>query len=156
MHAVIDKSAIQEAYTSVAVLRRTEDATDQEKLVNSFLDSILVLRSFVTERAIAMENLDEMLIKITHIAHEELGPEDFKSLEELVGEAKLLYSSSNRLYAVLRPGRDKGYIRAEAKRYKNAIDDFKETYQDIHNAFFVFPSDPEFQAITQKLEQLLG
>lgn len=156
MHTVVNKSVIKEVSVSIAVLHRKETVVDQEKMVNVFLDSILALRKFIDEKSESLESIEKQMVKLTHIEHSELLENDYKELRELIDEANITCSSLMRFYAALRDLREKGVINKEAKRYKIAVDDFKETISDLELAFFTLPATSGFKSTTDKLSALLG
>lgn len=47
--------------------------------------------------------------------------------------------------------RSKGIAKEEISNFKAAIDDLKDSYQDLESVFFFLPKMPEFKETTKQL-----
>ena len=140
--------AIKKASVSEASNKR-----DYEKKVNKFLDYILAEKAFFQEHA---DELAGVLPNIENFSwFSNLDEDGMASMKEII---ELMH----KLHAVMRTR----YIKAnvffvknqmgtqELKAYKAVADDMKELAADLHARFFVFPTDDDFQAITDELNSL--
>lgn len=54
-------------------------------------------------------------------------------------------------YVLMGKLRKNGIAKEEIKAFKNAIDELKESYEDLESVFFFLPKMPDFTDTTKKL-----
>jgi hypothetical protein len=69
----------------------------------------------------------------------------------LIAAAKDLRSSLVRQYVSMTSLTKQGIAKQEIKDFKYAIDDLRESIEDLESVFFFLPEMPEFKETTKKL-----
>jgi hypothetical protein len=150
----IQNIKIKETYNDVRAFSFNEKkdvASDQER-INHFLDSILDFKKYLKEKTNKLNNFNIRIEKITW--QNEIDDDDLMLLNDLISVAKDLHSTLFRLYASWNLFRKKGIAKVEIKEFKEAVDDFKESYTDLESVFFFLPNDIEFSETTKSLSLL--
>ena len=108
----------------------------------------------------AILDIKKSLIKRTEIIHsfntsaEKLTWYNNLDNDDLIAFIKDAYSSLMRNYKNLNVLKRTGIAKDEMKKFKNAIDELKETYQDLESVFFFLPAMPVFKDTTKQLNQM--
>ena len=124
----------------------TENHTDL------LLDAILDIKKSLINRTEILHLFNASAEKLTW--YNNLDNDDLLIVNDLVAFIKDAYSSLMRNYKSLNVLRRKGIAKNEIKNFKNAIDELKETYQDLESVFFFLPAMPVFKDTTKQLNKL--
>lgn len=151
METLAAKRTLKKTYQDVRALSYAEkkDEFMNEEHVNSFLDAILDFKIKIKQETEVLNNLNEKIESLTWYA--EWDEECILMLNDLIALCKDLRSSLCRQYVNMTILRKKGIAKEEIRAFKNAIDDLRETYEDIESVFFFLPQMPEFKETTKKL-----
>ena len=145
------KSEIVETFSNVrdfSFQEKTSPLLDRER-VNVILDAILEFKSNLREKTNRIDKVVERIEKITWF--NDLDKESLMLLNDLISSAKDLRGSLLRQYVPMKDIRKKGIAKEEVKDFKNAIDELKESYEDLESVFFFLPEMPEFIETTKRL-----
>ena len=150
MECATQKTEINNTLSNVRQFSFDEkrNVLNEEKL-NEFLDAILDFKSLLHIKTQKLEDLNPRLEELTWFTG--LNDECLMLLNDLISAARDLHSSLIRQYVQLDRIRRTGIAKAEIKRFKNAIDDFKESYTDLESVFFYLPEMPDFVETTKLL-----
>jgi len=151
MQATDYKSRITETVSEVrsfSFSEKRESVIDEER-VNAFLDTILEFRSMIKEKAEKILSISERMEELTWFTDPD--EESLMLLNDLISSVKDVHSSLIRQYVSFGSLRKKGIAKDEIKLFKRAIDDLKESYEDIESVFFFLPKMPDFVETTKKL-----
>lgn len=136
-----------------AAVSERNNKPEYEKKVNKFLDFILEEKAFFKRQADelgAWLPQAEGLSWLSNLDDEGLAL--MKKVIALMGELHVAmrnhYLKANTFFTHNKVGTQ------ELKAYKAVAADLKELAADLHTRFFVFPSDEDFQAITNELSGL--
>lgn len=66
-------------------------------------------------------------------------------LNDLISSIKDVHSTLIKQYVALNNIRSRGIAKEEISKFKNALDDLKESYQDLESIFFFLPEMPDFK-----------
>lgn len=151
MECLPHKSAIVDTFTSVRSFSFEEKKApllDEEK-VNSVLDAILDFKNNLNDKIQRTYDINQKIESITWF--NDLDEECLMLLNDIISSAKDLRTSLIRQYISMNYLRRKGIAKEEIKDFKNAIDELKESYEDLESVFFFLPEMPDFIETTQKL-----
>lgn len=151
MECLSHKSEIANTFSNIRSFSFQEKKTpliDEEK-VNAFLDAILDFKSGLQEKTDKIYEINEKIEGLTWF--NDLDEESLMLLNDLISSAKDLRTSLIRQYVSMSVFRKKGIAKEEIKDFKNAIDELKESYEDLESAFFFLPEMPDFVETTRKL-----
>lgn len=127
------------------------DLKSEEEILNSFLDSINVIKKDLTDKTDKINDISNDMEKLSWL--HEVDDDILRQLNELIVLAKdtkgTLIKQYVRINNIMPPGTAKECL----VNFKHSIDLFKETYTDLENAFFIFPKDNAFQEITKALSE---
>jgi len=142
---------INEALLSVGRFSFEEKSSPflSEDKINEFLDSINSVKTSLVERTARIQHINEELEKLTWLG--EVDDSCKKELNTLISLSKDLRTTLIRGYILLKPFRDRGIAKEEIKNFKGALDDLKESYDDLESVFFYLPQLPEFKEISKLL-----
>jgi hypothetical protein len=153
MECVSQKCEIKGVLAEVSNVSFREKTTElSEESVNRFLDAIIDFKKNLTEKSDKLFDITESIEKLTWFNN--LDDEELKLLNDLISSARDLHSTLIRKYIKLDPIRTKGIAKKEIKRFKLAIDDFKDVFTDLESVFFFLPNMPEFVEITKQLSAI--
>ena len=93
--------------------------------------------------------IDERIEKLTWF--NTVNEECLRLINDLISSIKDLHSSLVRQYVSLNYIRSKGIAKEEISNFKSAIDDLKDSYQDLESVFFFLPEMPDFKETTKQL-----
>jgi hypothetical protein len=144
-------SEITTTFETVRALSYTEkkkNYLDEEK-INSFLDGILDFKNLLNEKTSKIYSINQKIEEITWF--DDLNDECLMILNDIISASKDLRSSLIRQYVSMNFLREKGIAQEEIKDFKNAIDELKESYEDLETIFFFLPSMPDFVETTKQL-----
>jgi hypothetical protein len=151
MECLSVKSEISDTFQSVrdfSFHAKKESLYDEEK-INAFLDTILEFKLIFEKKTMTINNVIEKIEKLTW--YNNLDDESLMLINDLISSIKDLHSTLIRQYVSLNIIRSKGIAKEELKNFKLAIDDLKETYQDLESVFFFLPDIPNFKETTTLL-----
>jgi len=134
---------------SLSVKREPDNYMEK---VNSYLDRINRINTYLKERTDKINNINERLEKITWF--NELDDESLAQINSIISLIKDVHSYLARIYATYNDIRDSGIKKDAIKDFKNAIDDFRETSNDLESAFFNLPKIKGFNETAQKLAEI--
>jgi hypothetical protein len=120
-----------------------------EEKVNALLDGILDLKKLFTNQTKKINSINEKIERLTW--YNDLDEESLLSLNDLISSIKDLHSTLVKQYVSLNYIRAKGIAKEEVCNFKSAMDDLKESYQDLESVFFFLPAHPEYQETTKQL-----
>lgn len=151
MKCLSAKSEISDTFYNVREFsfhEKRESLYDEEK-VNTFLDAIIELKNSLDKKNNTINDLIEKIEKLTW--YDNLDNDCLMLINDLISSIKDLHSTLVRQYISLDNIRSKGIAKEEIKEFKLAIDDLKETYQDLESVFFFLPELPAFKETTTLL-----
>jgi DNA mismatch repair ATPase MutS len=151
METFSNRAEIQKTFTEVrnaSYYEKKQPLMEDEK-INQLLDSILEFKKSLIYKTGTIYDINERLGKITW--YNNLDEECYMLLNDLISSARDLRGSLVRQYISINTLRNKGVAKEEIKDFKNAIDELKETYEDLESVFFFLPKMPDFLETTKKL-----
>jgi hypothetical protein len=119
---------------------------------NCFLDAINDFKEELKSKTIDIYEINSGIERITWF--NDLDEEFMMILNDIISSAKDLKSTLKRQYISLSFVRKDGVAKQETKNFKNAIDELKESYEDLESVLFFLPQMPEFKKTTKKLSLL--
>ncbi len=152
MECLSAKSEISDTFQRVrdfSFQEKKEAFLYEEEKTNEFLDAILAFKNNLGIKTNKINLLLEEIEKLTW--YDNLDDECLKLINDLISSMKDLHSSLIRQYVSMNKVRAKGIAKAEIKYFKLAIDDLKESFQDLESVFFYLPEMPDFQETTKLL-----
>lgn len=151
MECLSYKSEIVDIFSNIRSFSFQEKKTPtfNEEKINSFLDAILDFKNNLKEKTDKIYNVNERIEKITWF--NDLDEESLMLLNDLISSAKDLRTSLIRQYISMNFFRKKGIAKEEMKDFKDAIDELKESYEDLESVFFFLPKMSDFVETTSKL-----
>jgi hypothetical protein len=150
MQQVTFKSAISETFSSVRNFSFEEKKSFlSEEKVNELLDAILEFNRIFNKKTTTINSINEKIEKLTWF--NDLNNETLLSLNDLISSIKDVHSTLIKQYVSLNYIRSKGIAKEEIAKFKNALDDLKESYQDLESIFFFLPEMPDFKETTKQL-----
>jgi hypothetical protein len=120
-----------------------------EEKVNALLDTILEFKRVFNKKTESINSINERIEKLTW--YNDINDETLLSLNDLISSIKDAHSTLIKQYVSLNFIRSKGIAKEEIIKFKNALDDLKESYQDLESVFFFLPEIPEFKETTKQL-----
>lgn len=151
MSIISDKAQIQRTFKELRTFSFNEKKhmLNEEERINDLLDSILDFKKSLIEKTQEIYGINEKLEKLTWF--NDLDEDCLMTLNDLISLAKDLRSTLIRRYVAMNHLRIKGVAKSEIKDFKNAVDEMKESYEDLESVFFYLPKMPEFVETTKKL-----
>ncbi|HEV8081845.1 MAG TPA: hypothetical protein VGP55_01505 [Chitinophagaceae bacterium] len=145
------KSQISDTFSSVRNFSFEEKKASlyNEEKINALLDAILDFKDKFQEKTERINEINEKIEKLTWF--DELNDECLRLINDLISSIKDLHSSLIRQYVALNYVRSKGIAKEEIRNFKSAIDDLKDSYQDLESVFFFLPEMPDFKETTKQL-----
>ncbi len=151
MECLSFKSQISDTFSSVRNFSFEEKKAslyDEEK-INALLDAILDFKDKFQKKT---ERINEINGKIEELTwFNDANDECLRLINDLISSIKDLHSSLIRQYVSLNYIRSKGIAKEEIRNFKSAIDDLKDSYQDLESVFFFLPDMPDFKETTKQL-----
>ena len=151
MGTAVCKLEIENTFSSVRSKSFEEKQSPflKEKVINDFLDAISDFKKVLNEKSDFLFEINNRIERITWF--NDLDDECLMLINDLISTAKDLRTTLIRQYVVMGFLRNKGIAKDEIKNFKNAIDDLRETYEDLESVFFYLPQMPEFVETTKQL-----
>lgn len=151
MTPTVCKIEIESTFTSVRLKSFEEKQSPflKEKVINDFLDTISDFKRILNEKSEFLFDINNRIEKITWF--DDLDEECLMLINDLISTAKDLRTTLIRQYVLMGILRRKGIAKAEIKKFKNAVDELKETYEDLESVFFFLPKMPSFVETTKQL-----
>lgn len=150
----IDKTLIN--ITDLSYKEKKEPVFSEEK-INEFLDSILALKEALKAQT---NNINEVIEAVEGITwFTDLDEASLIKVNHIIALIGDLHATLIRQYARLNGNQKKSsHTRSIAKEelteYKNAIDDLKESSQDLEAVFFHLPKNEAFVETMKNLSEL--
>jgi hypothetical protein len=140
-----EKEFISKTYTNLRDFSFSEKRSDflVEEKVNKLLDSILELKKRLVDKTERLHTINDGFQKLTWF--NTIDEESLQRINDLVSAAKDLHSSFIRQYVAMNLLRKKNIAKVEIKAFKSAVDDLKESYEDLESVFFFLPKMPDFK-----------
>lgn len=120
-----------------------------EERVNALLDAILEFRKVFNKKTETINSINIKIEKLTW--YSDIDDETLLLLNDLIASIKDAHSTLIKQYVSLNYIRSKGIAKEEISKFKNSIDDLKESYQDLESVFFFLPEIPDFKETTKQL-----
>jgi hypothetical protein len=151
MESLSYKSEIRDTFSSVRDFSYQEKRSPLiiEERVNQFLDAILELKSKLQEKTGKLVDVNARMEQLTWFNN--VDEEGLMVINDLIAAAKDLRSSLVRQYVSMTSLTKQGIAKQEIKDFKYAIDDLRESIEDLESVFFFLPEMPEFKETTKKL-----
>ena len=151
MGCIAYKAEIQDTFTRVRDFCYNDKRSpfmDQERM-NAFLDVILEFKDSLGEKTNKIFSINDNIDKITW--YNDRDDECLKLINDLISAIKDLRSTLIRQYVSMSFLRQKGIAKEEIKKFKIAVDELKEVYEDLESVFFFLPEMPDFNETTKLL-----
>lgn len=153
MENVLVKEKIINTISEVRQISFKEKKGASEEMINSFLDAVLELKSYISEKTDKVNYISGLLEEITWF--DDIDDECLQLINDVIASSRDLSSSLIRTYVFLNNKyRVKGIATKEINQFRGSIEDFKESYEDLESVYFFLPHMPEFQE-TKKMLSLL-
>lgn len=123
---------------------------DSEKDINSFLDKIIDFKQLLTKKTTELNSIVDDLESLTWF--DEVDQDCLKLINDIIAATRDWRISLVKQYVWMNGLRSKKIALEEIKEFKHAIDDLKETADDLESVFFHLPQNQEFQEITRELQ----
>ncbi len=150
MECTTFKSAIDNTFSSVRNFSFEEKKSFlSEEKINALLDAILEFKKVFNDKTEKINSINKSIEKLTWF--NDFNDETLLSLNDLISSIKDAHSTLIKQYVSLNYIRSKGIAKEEISRFKSAIDDLKESYQDLESVFFFLPEIPDFIETTKQL-----
>lgn len=150
MECLTFKSEISDTFSKVRDFSFEEKkAFLNEEKINALLDTINDLKKLFSQKTKKINALNEKIEKLTWF--DEVNDECLLLLNDLISSIKDAHSTLIKQYVSLNYIRSKAIAKEEISNFKNAIDDLKESYQDLESVFFFLPEMPDFKETTNQL-----
>lgn len=151
MECLSHKAKIQNTFSNVRDFSYFEkrNLMSEDEMNNQFLDAILDFKKSLKDKTKRIYEVNENIEKLTWF--NDLDEECLMLINDLISATKDLRTSLIRHYVSLDFLRKKGLAKEEIKDFKNAIDELKETYEDLESVFFYLPELPDFVETTKQL-----
>ncbi len=150
MECLTFKSEIANTFSIVRNFSFEEKKTFlNEEKVNALLDAILEFKKVFNKKTEAINSINERIEKLTWFS--EIDDETLLLLNDLISSIKDAHSTLIKQYVSLNYIRSKGIAKDEISKFKIAINDLKESYQDLESVFFFLPEIPDFKETTKQL-----
>jgi len=120
--------------------------------INKFLDDISVLRTLLEQKISAIDNINQLLQKISWLR--DLNDECLKLLNILILVGKDFHSTLTKGFTPLDKLSESGIAVSEICNFKESVDDLLDVLDDLEMSFFVFPKNEDFIEINNKLSAL--
>ncbi len=120
-----------------------------EEKVNILLDAILEFKNLFIEKTVKINSINERIERLTWLNG--VDEESLLLMNDLIASIKDAHSTLIKQYVSLNNIRSKGIAKDEISKFKNAIDDLKESYQDLESVFFFLPEISDFKDTTKQL-----
>jgi uncharacterized protein YutE (UPF0331/DUF86 family) len=151
MGIISDKAHIQRTFKELSTFSFNEKkiTLNAEERINELLDSILDFKKSLKDKTQEIYDINEKLEKLTWFNN--LDEACLMTLNDLISLAKDLRTTLIRRYVAMNHLRTRGVANAEIKDFKNALDEMKESYEDLESVFFYLPKMPEFVETSRRL-----
>lgn len=144
------KSEIYNTFSNVRSFSFEEKkAFLNEEKVNALLDAIIEIKNFFKDKTEKINSINEEIEKLTWF--NDVNDECLILLNDLISSIKDAHSTLIKQYVSLNNIRTKRIAKEELSKFKSAIDDLKESYQDLESVFFFLPDIPDFKETTKQL-----
>ena len=144
------KSEITNTFSSVRnfSFEEKKNFLNEEK-VNALLDAILEFKRVFNKKTETINSINIKIEKLTW--YNDIDDENLLLLNDLIASIKDAHSTLIKQYVSLNYIRSKGIAKEEVGQFKSAINDLKESYQDLESVFFFLPEIPDFKETTKQL-----
>lgn len=144
------KSEISNTFSSVRNFSFEEKkAFLNEEKVNALLDAIIEIKNFFKDKTEKIQSINEEIEKLTWF--NDVNEECLILLNDLISSIKDAHSTFIKQHVSLNNIRTSKIAKEELRQFKSAIDDLKESYQDLESVFFFLPEIPDFKETTKQL-----
>jgi len=120
-----------------------------EEQINKFLDNIIFFKNELAKKTIEIEEFTEKLETFTWFDH--VDDECLRLLNDLIAATRDWRSTLIKLYVQMQSIKKRKIAVVEISSFKCALDDLRETCQDLESVFFHLPKSEEFQETTKQL-----
>jgi len=120
--------------------------------INKFLDDISLLRNILDQKVEAIDNINQLLQKISWL--KDLDDDCLKLLNMLIIVGKDFHNNLTKGFSTLDKIAEKGIAVKEIFEYKECVEDLSDILNDLDMVFFIFPKDENFVKITNMLSIL--
>lgn len=151
MECLSRKAELENVVSDVRAFSYSEKKSPifDEKRLNYFLDAILEVKQFLSDKTERINKLNDDLEKLTW--HDDLDEDCLMLINDLIATARDLHSSLIRQYVQMNFIRSKGIAKNEIIEFKTSVDELKEICSDLESTFFFLPKIPGFLETTKSL-----
>ncbi len=148
----INHAIIQETFdtlSDISYKEKKRSLSENEKN-NLLLDKILEVKEKINKKVSTLDVLVEKIERITW--YDNFTDDDLKKISAIIDLSTILRNLWKIEYAKINKSLNQHNIaKKEIKDFKNALDDFEETYLDLGQVVFSLPNDIEFSDLTKKI-----
>jgi hypothetical protein len=146
------KSEIRNVFSEVRSFSYTEKKSKvlTEEYMNKILDAILDFKKEILDKTKIIYDLNSKFESLTWF--NDLDEECLMMINDIISISKDAHLSLIHHYIKMNFLRTQGIAKEEIKDFKNAIDEFKESFTDLESVFFHLPKLPEFIETTRELD----
>lgn len=120
-----------------------------EEELNKFLDNILLFKKLLNDKTAKIESICEELESFTWFDH--IDDECMRLLNDVIASARDWRSTLIKQYIQMETLRKRKIASEEISNFKSALDDLRETCEDLESVFFHLPKSESFQETTKQL-----
>lgn len=174
MNSIAEKIFIRNTFDNISIYDSNKTSIRNiEAIQNEFLDKVLNIQSTIRSRSEYIENIIETFERITwiNIKGRSITDEELKNkyskeelseianmniedlIQKLIDVSQKLHKSSTQDYIYLN-NNVRQFASKEIQRFKCALDDFKECFEDLSNIFIELPNDNQFTILNDELGNL--
>ncbi|TZF83986.1 hypothetical protein FW774_11100 [Pedobacter sp. BS3] len=133
----------------VSFREKTHALTTDEQ-INSFLDKILEFKQLLHKKTTEIETFCEKLEALTWF--NKIDEDSLKLLNDLIAATRDWHNTLVRQFLKMNKLLEKGIATKDIKSFKHAIDDLRESADDLESVFFHLPQNHDFQETTKELQ----
>lgn len=124
----------------------------QQEIIDNFLDAVLEFNAFLNRISSELDTISEEIIKLTW--KEKPEGECYSAYLELLEAGNKLHKSLIMKYVSYANFRRKGISKNEIKNFKQSVDNFHESLEDLRLRFSDLCDDAEIVQLTKEIEDL--
>lgn len=124
-----------------------------DEIINQFLDTIIEMKRLLISKTEKIDEINQLIEECTWIdGHVD---DDFLMIvNDLISALRDLRSTLVREFVLLSVVKRRNIAVKEINKFKQSIDDLKESYEDLESVFFYLPRMSDFNETTKLLSVL--
>lgn len=130
-------------------MRDNKNLISIDEEINDLLDDILDFKKLVVNKTDHVESICKRLESFTWF--NQLDEECMRLVNHVIAAARDWRSTLIKQYVNMGSMKKRGIANDEIKNFKSALDDLRETCEDMESVFFNLPKNEVFQAVTSSL-----